>query len=105
MEQIAGNVLIMVVYMSILTVGVLVANATVILTLLLRRKMISISTQYFLYVINLAVCDLIVGVFLIPVYIAILLGKRMFHMIELMKIVAAKNYFLLLSSYSAGLFD
>ena len=76
MMEIRDIVHIKVVYMSILCISVILTNITVILTLLLRRNMISISTKYFLYIMNLAVCDLFVGAFLIPVYIAMLLGKK-----------------------------
>ena len=64
-----------VVYLCVLSVMVMLTNMTVIMTLILKRNMISISTKYFLYVINLALCDFVVGCFLIPVYIAFLLGK------------------------------
>ena len=78
MGNVDGNVMtLQTVYLSLLTITVILTNTTVVLTLVLRRHIISVSTKYFLYVMNLAICDLIVGIFLVPVYISILLGESL----------------------------
>ena len=78
MGNVDGNIMtLQTVYLSLLTITVILTNTTVVLTLVLRRHIISVSTKYFLYVMNLAICDLIVGVFLVPVYISILLGESL----------------------------
>ena len=85
--------------MSTLSVAVTIANIIVILTLLLRRRMISISTKYFLYVMNLAICDLIVGAFLIPVYIDVLLGKKVFKIFHTANVSNKVTYLFLVLNF------
>ena len=64
-----------VVYLCVLATAAVVANSMVIITIVIGRIQNRISKKFILYIINLAICDFFVGAFLIPVYIAIILGK------------------------------
>ena len=69
------QLLVQVVFLSVLATVSMVANCMVIITIVVGRIQNRISKKFILYIINLAMCDFFVGAFVIPIYIAIILSK------------------------------